>query len=139
MNAAMIAVPAANAARMIGLPQPRSGASIRAQTTALRPAMERPVPARSSLGDSGSREFGTRTEAPIRQAATTARLIRKMLLQEKCSIKKPPEIGSDRDPEPRHCGPGGDRLRPLVRREDIGQDRQRRGHDPGRAEAHECT
>ena len=44
---------------------------------------------------------------------------------------------SDRDAEPRHRGPDGDRLRPLVRREDVGQDRQRRGHDPGRAEAHE--
>src|SRR3954451_14946830 len=83
MNAAMIAAPAAKAARMIGLPQPRSGASIRAQTTALRPAIERPVPDKSNLGDSRSREFGTRTEAPIRQVATTGRLIRKMLLQEK--------------------------------------------------------
>ncbi len=100
MNAAMIAAPAAKAARIVGLVQPRSGASISAQTTALRPAIDRPVPGRSSFGDSGSREFGTSTTAPSRQAATTGRLIRKMLLQAKCSIRKPPEIGPTAIPIP---------------------------------------
>ena len=87
MNAAMIAPPAAEAARMIGLLQPCSGASIRAQMTALRPAMDRPVPGRSSLGESGSRESGTSAKAPIRHAATTGRLIRKRLLESKCSSR----------------------------------------------------
>ena len=50
MNAAMIAAPAAKPARIIGLPQPRSGASMRAQTTAPRPAIDRPVPGRSTFG-----------------------------------------------------------------------------------------
>ena len=100
MNAAMIAAPAAKAARMIGLPQPCSGASIRAQMTALRPAIDRPVPGRSSLGESGSRESGTSAKAPIRHAATTGRLIRKMLLESKCSSRKPPEIGPIATPSP---------------------------------------
>ena len=100
MNAAMIAAPAAKAARMIGLLQPCSGASIRAQMTALRPAIDRPVPGRSSLGESGSRESGTSAKAPIRHAATTGRLIRKMLLESKCSSRKPPEIGPIATPSP---------------------------------------
>src|SRR3954467_9843458 len=100
MNAAVIAAPAVKAARIIGLPQPRSGASISAQTTALRPAIDRAVPGRSILGDSGSRDPGTSTLAPIRHAATTGTLMRKMLLQAKCSIRKPPEIGPIAMPSP---------------------------------------
>ena len=96
----MIAAAAVKAARIAGLPQPRSGASIRAHTRALRPAIERPVPGRSIRGDSGSREFGTSTTAPIRHASTTGRLIRKMLFQAKCSIRKPPEIGPSAMPSP---------------------------------------
>src|SRR4051812_34797565 len=137
MNAAMIAAPAAKAARMIGLLQPRSGASIRAQTTALRPAMDRPVPGRSILVELASRELGTSTIAPIRHAATTGRLIRKMLLQAKLLDQEAAGDRSDRDADSRHRGPCGDRLRSLVGREDVGQDRQGGGHDPGRAEAHE--
>ena len=67
---------------------------------ALRPAIDRPVPGRSSLGESGSRESGTSAKAPIRHAATTGRLIRKMLLQSKCSSRKPPEIGPIATPSP---------------------------------------
>src|SRR3954453_20270641 len=100
MNAAVIAAPAVKAARIIGLPQPRAGASISAQTTALRPAIDRPVPGRSILGDSGPRELGRRRLAPIRHAAKTGRLMRKMLLQAKCSIRKPPEIGPIAMPSP---------------------------------------
>ena len=43
------------------------------------------------------------------------------------------------DAEPRHGRPGGDGLRPLVRREDVREDRQRRGHDRGRTETHQGT
>ena len=64
MNAARIAAPPANAARISDSPQPRSGASISAQTIALRPAIERAVPGRSMPGDSGSRDSGTSTSAP---------------------------------------------------------------------------
>src|SRR3954467_14148052 len=137
MNAAVIAAPVAKAARIIGLPQPRSGASIRAQTTALRPAIDRPVPGRSILGDSGSRELGTSTIAPIRHAATTGRLIRKMLLHSKCSIRKPPEIGPIAIPSPDTAAHAAIALgrsfdgKMLVRIDSVV------GIDPGRAEAHE--
>src|SRR3954468_9255057 len=100
MKAAMMAAPAPKAARIIGLPQPRSGASISAHTIALRPAIDRPVPGRSILGDSGSRELATSTLAPIRHTATTGRLMRKMLLQAKGSIRKPPEMGPIAMPSP---------------------------------------
>ena len=41
------------------------------------------------------------------------------------------------DPDARHGGPGGDRLRPLVRREDRRDDRERRGHDERAADSHQ--
>ncbi len=57
----------------------------------------------------------------------------------------PPEVGkeeaaesrADDDPDTGHCRPCRDRLRPLTRREDCIQDRERRGHDESGAEAHQ--
>jgi hypothetical protein len=100
MNAARIAAPAANAARIVLLLQPRSGASMSAHTTAVSPATDRPVPTGSSRGESGSRDSGTSQAAPTRQAAATGRLIRKMLFQLKCSSRNPPEIGPTAMPSP---------------------------------------
>ncbi len=93
MNAAMMAEPAANAPRIVESVQPRSEASIRPHTIAVRPAMDSPAPTRSSFFGSGSRDSGIRIAPATRPIATIGMLTRKRLPQSKCSSRKPPEIG----------------------------------------------
>ena len=100
MKAARAESPSANAARITELPQPRSGASITAQTMVVSAAIDRPAPGRSSLGASGSRDSGTSTAAPTRATATIGRLTRNRLCQLKCSSSQPPVMGPTAMPTP---------------------------------------
>ncbi len=100
MKVASPARPTAKAARIDGAPQPRSGASITAQTIADRAAIDRPAPATSSLGFSGSRDSGTNAATPTSATATIGRLTRNMLFQLKCSSSQPPVIGPTAMPMP---------------------------------------
>ena len=103
-----------------------------------RPAIDRPAPGRSSLGCLGIARL--RDEAPRRRpgrAATIGRLTRNKLFQLKCSSSQPPVIGPTAMPTPDTAAHAAIALGRSCAREDVGQDRQRRRHDPGGAEAHQ--
>ena len=137
-NAAMIAAPAANAARID-----------RGAPAAVRRLDEAPDDRRQPGGRQPRAERGraaalrgraTRARAPRRPtsaSATTGMLTRKIAVP--VEVLEQPAAG-DRpggDAEPGHPGPDRDGLGPLVRREDVRQDRERRRHDRRGAEAHQ--
>ncbi len=99
-NSARIAAPPPNAPRITASVQPRSGASIRPQTTAVSPATDSAAPTQSSRGFDGSRDSGTSTNAPTRHAAIAGRLKRKIQRQSTCSISQPPVTGPIATPSP---------------------------------------
>jgi hypothetical protein len=90
----------ANAPRMIALVQPRSGASISAQTSAVSAAIERTAPSQSSRAESSSRDSGTSASAPTTRAAAIGTLMRKIPCQSTLSMRKPPATGPMATPEP---------------------------------------
>ncbi len=88
------------AARIVGLVQPRDGASMIAHTSVVRPAIESAKPGTSSRGAAGSLESGT-SQRPAASAATTnGRLTRKTAFQFACSISQPPATGPMAMPSP---------------------------------------
>ena len=122
---------------MTGLPQPRSGASISAQTIALeagdREARAGKVePRRGHVarvrhqGDGADQRQRHDGHVDQEHAAPV-----EVLDQEAAGDR------ADRDADAGHRRPGGDRLRALLGREDVGQDRERRRHDPCSAETHD--
>ena len=69
-------------------------------------------------------------------SATSGTLMKKTEPHQKCSSRRPDEIGPERAADAGERGPHRDRLRPLVEREAVHDDRQRRRHDEGGADAH---
>jgi hypothetical protein len=90
----------AKPARMTGLVQPRSGASMIAATSAPRPRAESRKPPTSSRGASGSRDSGTRKRPAASATATIGRLTRNTRLQSPCSTSQPPVTGPMTMPRP---------------------------------------
>ena len=64
----------ANPAKITGEPQPCSGPSMMAYTTAVTATMDRAAPAGSSGGVSGSRDRGSHTHTAAMTSATTGTL-----------------------------------------------------------------
>ena len=119
------------------LAQPWWGASMIEYTSAESPAIDSSAPTGSSRACSGSLERGT--QQPRRRPARRAMigtLTKNTAPQEKCSRRKPLAIGPRAAPAPEMPAQMAMALCPLLRREDVGEDRQGGGHDEGGAEAH---
>ena len=80
----------------------------------------------------GRHEHATADQA----TSTSGTLTRKTEPHQKCSSRKPLAIGPMAAPGAGEAGPDGDGLGPLLGREDVGEDRQRRRHDERGADAH---
>ena len=90
----------ANAASTRPSVQPRDGASIRPQTSAVSAANDSAKPRKSSRGADSSRLSGTRKRPATSATTTTGTLTRKIQLQSACSISQPPVTGPIAIPSP---------------------------------------
>ena len=125
-----------SAASVSTLPHPFSGASISPYTSATIPTMERSAPIGSRLASSGSRDLGTRN-FPGDQRHEDDRDVH----EEHRPVPEVAEQVAARERSEGTCRAGDarpdrDRLRPLVRGEDVDDDRQRRRHDQRSRRAH---
>ena len=100
MNAAMIAAPAAKAGQDHRAAPAALGRLDQGPDDGAEAGDRQTGAGQIDLGRLGVTRVRTSTAAPIRHATTTGRLTRKMLLQAKCSIRKPPEIGPIAMPSP---------------------------------------
>ena len=116
---------------------PRSGASMIAQTSAVRPVMDSAKPVRSSRGAAGSRDSGTSLWPASSAAATNGTLTRKTQCHEACSTSPPPVTGPIAMPRPATAAQMPIAFARSLVGEDVGEDRQRRGHDRRAADAHQ--
>ena len=108
-----------------------------AHTSAVRPTVESAKPGTSSGGAAGSLDSGTRKRPASSAPTTIGRLTRKTQLQSACSTSQPPLTGPIAMPMPATPAQIPIALRGSAAREDVGQDRQRRGHDERAADAHQ--
>ena len=116
--------------------QPWSGASMMPYTSALRPAIDSSAPSGSSGAwifsrDRDQEEAGDQRDHDDEHVDEEDRAPPEVLEQQAA------DDAADRDADPGETGPDRDRPRPLVRREHVRQDRQRRRHHERGADAHD--
>ncbi len=119
--------------------QPWSGASMIPYTSALSPTIDSNAPSGSSGAWIFSRDRGMRKKPATSATTTTNTLMRKIEPHQKFSSSSAADHAAHRHADTGEAGPDRDRPRPLVGREHVGQDRQRRRHHERGADAHHRT
>ena len=115
------------------------GASMIAQTSATRPAIESTAPSGVERRGVGVAATRARAKQPATRATMTiGTLTRNTEPHQKCSSSQPPSDGPRATPRPATPAQIADGLRPAPRvGEDVGEDRQGGRHDQRAADAHD--
>ena len=129
----------ANASSVWVEPQPCSGASMIAYTSAPMARIDRSAPGMSMRCCSGSRDSGSRIRPATMATARSGTLMRNTDPHQKCSTRKPEIGGPSAAPPAAMPAQMLIAFGPLVRLEHVGQQRQRRRHHERGGEAHHRT